>query len=121
MDNSFRNRTSKKSACTKKMKLPHLTAIVETEFQKGSRNMFYRTSFGCDEVLLSDFLKKLFNHTKIPDLDSTPRGISKEKKEAIVKKLCPMMPSNRRQFWLNLQVTGLPYLTIHEDDIYEKE
>jgi len=40
MDNSSRNRTSKKRACTKKLKLPHLNAIVEAEFRKGSRNMF---------------------------------------------------------------------------------
>ena len=80
MDNSFRNWTSKKRACTKKVKLPHLNAIVEAEFRKGSRNMCYRTSFDSDEVLLSDFLQKSFNHTKIPDPDSIPRGISKEKK-----------------------------------------
>ncbi|KAK2717748.1 hypothetical protein QYM36_006516, partial [Artemia franciscana] len=54
MDTSFKNWTSKKIACTKKVKLSHLNAIVEAEFRKGSRNMFYRTSFDSDEVLLSD-------------------------------------------------------------------
>ena len=102
------------------MKLPHLTAVAEAEYQKGSRNMFYRISFDSDEVLLSDFLKKSFNHTKISDPDSTPRGFSKEKKEAIVKKICPMIPCNRCQFWLNLQVTAVLDLTIDEDDTYEK-
>ncbi|KAK2702674.1 hypothetical protein QYM36_018722 [Artemia franciscana] len=118
---SVGNWTSKKRACTKQMKLPHLTAIVKAEFQKGSRNMFYRTSFDSDEVLLSDFLQKSFNHMKIPDPDVTPRGISKEKKEAIVIKLCPIMPFNRHQFWLSLPVTAVPDLTIDEDDPYEEE
>ncbi|KAK2708460.1 hypothetical protein QYM36_014164 [Artemia franciscana] len=91
-----KNWTSKKRACTKKVKLSQLNAIVEAEFRKGSRNIFYRTSFDSDKLLLSDFLQKSFNHTKIPDRDSTPRGISKEKKEAVVKKLCPLGPCSRR-------------------------
>ncbi|KAK2704831.1 hypothetical protein QYM36_017020 [Artemia franciscana] len=41
----------------KKVKLPHLNAIVEVEFRKGSRDMFYRASFDSDEVLLSDSAK----------------------------------------------------------------
>ncbi|KAK2703889.1 hypothetical protein QYM36_017815 [Artemia franciscana] len=111
----------KKRACTKKVKLPHLNAIVEAKFRKGSGNVFYRTSFDSDELLLSDFLQKSFNYTKIQDLDSTPRDISKENKDATEKKLCPMMPCNRRQFWLSLLVTAVPELTIDEDDPYEEE
>ncbi|KAK2722611.1 hypothetical protein QYM36_002967 [Artemia franciscana] len=48
------------------------------------------------DSLLSDFkccfqtfCKSPFNRTKIPYPDSMPRGISKEKKEAILKKSCP--------------------------------
>jgi len=72
-------------------------------------------------VLLSDFLQKSFNHTKIPDPDLTSSGILKEKKETIVKKLCPMMPCKRCQFWLNLQVTDVPDLTIDEEEPYKEE
>jgi len=70
----------KEGACTKKVKLPHLNATAEAEFWKGSKNIFYGTSFDSDEVLLSDFLQKSFNHTKIQDSGSIPRDISKEKK-----------------------------------------
>ncbi|KAK2712439.1 hypothetical protein QYM36_011208 [Artemia franciscana] len=83
------NWTSNKRACTKKVKLPHLNAIVEAEFRKRSRNMFYRTSFDSDEMLLSDFLQKSFNHTKIQDPDSIPRGISKEKRRPLWKNYTP--------------------------------
>jgi len=72
-------------------------------------------------VLHSEFPQKSFNHTKIPDPDSTPRGFSKEKKETIMKKLCPMMPCTRCQFWLSLQVTDVPDLTIDEEEPYEDE
>ncbi|KAK2728094.1 hypothetical protein QYM36_008540 [Artemia franciscana] len=48
-------------------------------------------------------------------------GIFKEKKETIVKKLCPMMPCTRCQFWLSLQVTDVPDLTIDEEEPYEDE
>ncbi|KAK2713856.1 hypothetical protein QYM36_009669 [Artemia franciscana] len=45
----------------------------------------------------------------------------RNKKEVIVKKLCPMMPCNSRQFWLDLPVTAVPDLTIDEDYPYEEE
>ena len=75
MDNSFRNLTSKKRVCTKKVKLPHVNAIVEAA-QKGSRNIFYRTSFNSDEGLPSDLLQKLVNYFKILDPDPTQKNRS---------------------------------------------
>lgn len=47
-----------------------------------------------------DFLLKLGSVSKPRKM---PRGISKDKKENILKHLCPLMPRERQGFWLNLQ------------------
>ena len=83
--------------------------------------MFYRTSFDNNEVDISDFIQKSFNHKKIPDPDSTPRCISKGKKDAIVQKLCPLMQSNRRQLRKHFPVTSVKDLKIDEDDSHKED
>ena len=41
---------------------------------------------------------------------SLPRGISQKKKGDIIKNLLPLMPANRRAFWINLHISDVPDL-----------
>jgi len=41
---------------------------------------------------------------QLPPTNQEPRGVSNSKKEDIVKKLTPLMPLNRRDFWTSLFV-----------------
>ena len=40
----------------------------------------------------------------------SPRGICKVKKDDIVKKLCPLMGVDRREFWIELPTSNVPDL-----------
>ncbi|KAK2704052.1 hypothetical protein QYM36_017628 [Artemia franciscana] len=116
----FRQWVSRKRAMNKKCVLPKLLSIVEAKFEKGSRLLYYRTDF--DEDMEScDFLQPKFDIKRLPEVNRVPRGILKEKKDAIVKKLCPMMPKNRQTFWKSLPVSESMDLIDDEDDPYEEE
>lgn len=91
-----------------------LNPVVEAKFVKGSRNLFYKTDF--DESYQElNFLMQKFNVNTIPPLSNTiPRGVKSSKKEGIVTKLVPLMPLNRREFWLNLP-TSDNYIDLQTD------
>lgn len=80
-----------------------LNSVVDVKFVSGSRKMFYKVDF--DEPYKElDFLVKKFDVELLPETNNSPRGIKQSKKDGIVSKLVPLMPSNRRQFWINLPV-----------------
>lgn len=95
-----------------------LNSLVEVNFQRGSREMRYKTDFG-DEYKKLDFLQKKINiENYMPDLVDI-RGIKKEKKEKIIQVLVPLMPANRRLFWEGLPVNDEARDLIQNIDIEE--
>ncbi|XP_050499069.1 uncharacterized protein LOC126879820 [Diabrotica virgifera virgifera] len=84
---------------------PYLSNIVKVKFIRGSFNMSYSYEYDSPYKELN-FLTAKYLKNKSETI-STPlcRGISKTKKESILKKLCPLMPSNRRHFWQELSIS----------------
>lgn len=77
-----------------------LSDVVEVQFRKGLRKLYYRKRFTEDQLEL-DFLKVKHELT-IPPQREHERGITGSKKAKIVATLCPKMPETRRQYWANL-------------------
>ncbi|KAG1936336.1 hypothetical protein F2P79_018678 [Pimephales promelas] len=91
-------------SAAKTKKAPKLSQMAEIQLRCGSRSLFFKHSHrDCDFPEL-DFLLAKFDLKMPPPLRSHDRGIEKTKKEDILKKLCPLMPPNRRAFWLSLLV-----------------
>ena len=63
-----------------------------------------------------DFLKKHFKLEVPPMLRENERGIQAAKKADIIRKLCPLMPVTRRNFWINLPVNDQV-----EDDVLNED
>ena len=84
---------------------PLISKIVQVQFRRGSRSMFYKYDHDDVEFITFNFLKR--NHRfGIPGpLRDGLRGVPLQRKTDIVAKLCPMMPLNRRDFWLNMPVS----------------
>ena len=87
---------------------PHLAKMCWIKFLKGEDQTFMSFKTDYDQF---DF--RPFNHWKVKfaqnaDPRVQPRGISKTKKDNIVKQLVPLMPCNRRAFWLNLPENNKP-------------
>lgn len=79
---------------------------MEAKFTKGQRYLSYKNDFDDPDKDLN-FLVQKFDASVIPPLVNTgPRGVKVSKKDGIVSKLVPLMPSNRRDFWLNLPTSG---------------
>ena len=51
---------------------------------------------------MAEFLKKKSDMSVKPEDRSSPRGIIAQKKDGIVKNLCPLMPRSRALFWEQL-------------------
>lgn len=84
----------------------YLNGIAEANFRRGFHLLFYKNSHGTDEYFELDFLrlKDLKQGIPAPRQKLTPRGITSERKSAILTKLGPLMPANRRHFWESLPV-----------------
>ena len=70
--------------------------------------MFFKRSFETTEYLCADFLMKRYR-----DMAAEKRFMSSQvvkaqpplnndRKQDIIKKLCPLMPTDRKDFWLHL-------------------
>ena len=70
--------------------------------------MFWKHSQEDLDFESADFLKKKIaakiQKRQFPRTRQRPRGVSSTKKNDIVVKLAPLMPANRREFWLSLFV-----------------
>ncbi|CAG4952375.1 unnamed protein product [Parnassius apollo] len=80
--------------------------MSEITFWCGSNSMFYKNSQDTEEQIELDFLriKNLKIGIPLPKQKLSPRGITSERKSAILSKLGPVMPDNRRDFWETLPV-----------------
>ena len=71
--------------------------------------MYWKKSHDQADFKESEFLQKSWRKEllKTDNMENferkkKPRGISKDKKQEIIEKLCPHMMPNRRDFWYNL-------------------
>ena len=49
----------------------------------------------------------------------SPRGVDTIKKNDLVAKFCPLMPSNRKRFWMNMPVNDMSGDLIDQQAVVE--
>ncbi|CAG4948866.1 unnamed protein product [Parnassius apollo] len=76
----------------------------EVTFLRGTHIIYYKTAFHNEEEYSLDFLRLKNIKSGIPPQNQKNRyrGITQERKTAIIQKLTPLMPDNRKWFWYNL-------------------
>ena len=80
-----------------------LSNMAVVQFRRGARSLFYKKAHGSDSPFLTaEFLKKKSDLSVLPEDRSSPRGITAQKKDGIVKNVCPLMPRSRALFWEQL-------------------
>lgn len=96
----------------------YLKDIVAVRVERGSFNLKYKKSHGNEAFQELDFLQtKIIKNKEFPNApQKVERGIAKERKQEIIGKLVPLMPENRRSFWLNLPVSDAPDLAITAEE-----
>lgn len=88
----------------------YLKDIMSVRVERGLFKLMYKTGHFQENFSELDFLQiKITKSQEFPlaKAKTQPRGIDKERKAAIVAKLVPLMPSNRRDYWCNLPVSIL--------------
>jgi len=88
---------------------PTLSNVHEVLFRRGSIKMFWKLNMDDEVYEEGEFLKKKTAQMHTSQrlcyaTRMTPRGICSKKKEDLLTKLCPFMPTNRRLFWNSLAV-----------------
>ena len=83
---------------------PMLADLVQVQVRRGSSLLYYKQNHDEAEFKSLDFLRKNFSLEKPPALRDGCRGITEDRKAAIIAKLCPMMPQNRRRFWNDISI-----------------
>lgn len=60
---------------------------------------------------------KIMKNEEFPEIKrkNLPRGITKERKAVIIEKLVPLMPENRKHFWINLPTNDSAQNLLEED------
>jgi hypothetical protein len=91
----------------KKAAAPKLAEMAEIQLRRGSRSLFYKVSHEEKDFIELDFLMKKVTLETLLTLHTQDRGIEESKKMIIITKMCPLMPSNRRQFWNDLAVNSI--------------
>ena len=87
---------------------PKLATVKVVQFRKGSFKIFWKTDpidveYKEGIFLQPKFIKARKSNKKIFAARSEDRGIQKQKKNDIIKKLCPLMKNrNRIYFWKNI-------------------
>lgn len=89
---------------------PLLSDIYKAEFVRGSTSILYSTRRNPDESNECDFLtktaKSAMDTNSFFEMYAPPKTegstISKDRKRGIIEKLCPLMPEDRKKFWLEL-------------------
>ena len=96
-----------------------LPQVRVLQFRRGSKSLFYKKRHSDVQYAELDFMKKKSaSAVPIPlqPFRKKDRGISKAKKEDIIKKLVPLMPANRKKFWNEIAVTDQSPDLIDQDD-----
>ena len=101
----WRDLTSKGNIAKERRKgtLPKLSKVCKIIFRRGSFQPKVCLGFATEEISFNIFKENgNYSRTIKPYTNKNTSGISVEKKNDIIKKLLPLMPQNRREFWLNL-------------------
>lgn len=88
----------------------YLKDIATVQAERGLFTLKYKTSHTDNEYKDLDFLQTKIVKSKefSPATAKTqPIGIDEARKAAIIEKLVPLMPHNRRSYWLNLPTSTL--------------
>lgn len=88
---------------------PYLSEISFIRTTRGQRTLIYRNGINTDNLQLN-FLSAKAMANKIsnkPLANGIERGIEKSKKDEIVHKLLPLMPTSRHDFWKSLRVADV--------------
>ena len=82
----------------------YLANIVQIEVTRGTTDMKYKTEYDGEFKIFNNYLKVKATKKGIPDPIPCERknGISKAKKDGILKNICPLIPENYKVFWQNL-------------------
>lgn len=91
---------------------PYLNKMVQITSRRGKLTVSYKEDFSDAESVEVNILNVNTVKNGFPVFKKrvNGRGISQVKKTDIVQKLIPMMPKNRQQFWLDMQVSDVPDL-----------
>lgn len=83
---------------------PYLHNMVQVEFKRGKTSLFYKHKFEDQEKIELNFLNANYQKRGLtkPNCKETARGISVTRKETLLKRLEPIIPKSRLQFWKNL-------------------
>ncbi|KAI8427301.1 hypothetical protein MSG28_001888 [Choristoneura fumiferana] len=99
-----------------------LKDVVEVKFLRGERTLLYKKQF-VEEYKVLDFLQKKYSVHELPTNNppTTSRGIKTVKKHEIISKLVPLMPTNRKQFWINLPENSNSLDLIDQGEVFSTE
>ncbi|CAG5029735.1 unnamed protein product [Parnassius apollo] len=82
----------------------YLCDMCVLTFLRGTHIIYHKTAFHNEEEYSLDFLrlKNIKSGIPPPKPKNQYRGITQERKTAIIQKLTPLIPDNRKSFWYNL-------------------
>ena len=85
---------------------PKLGQVQVIKFERGGIKMFWKESHKSESFKSSKFLQKKYerNIGKYFNRVMPPRGVKPDKKENMIKVLCPHMKERSGSFWHNLEV-----------------
>ena len=98
---------------------PKLEQVVQViKFERGSIKMFWKESHKSEKFKSSTFFQKRCERNIGKDFNRvmSPRGVKPDKKENIIKVLCPHMKERSKSFWHNLEVNDTFVDLIDERD-----
>ena len=80
--------------------------------------MFWKESHKSESFKSPNFLQKKYERNIGKDFNRVmpPRGVKSDKKENMMKVLCPLMKERSRSFWHNLEVNDASVDLIDERD-----
>lgn len=88
----------------------YLKDITHVKAERGYFTLKFKKDQDDEDFQILDFLQnnKVLKNKTFPELrpKAAPRGITEEKKKEILEKLVPLMPENRRVFWLNIPTSN---------------
>lgn len=96
---------------------PYLNSMVQVNFKRGERIIWYSQSFQGPFITLNFLNHKSFKTgIRKPKCKEIPRGISDARKQTIISRLGPLFPANRLKFWEDLQTTSNDLLNADDSD-----
>ena len=89
---------------------PMLADISVAKFERGCKDLQFKTDHADPEYKTFDFLLAKHQLGRITPCRTNNRGFPEIKKQGIIDNLCPLMPQSRREFWKKLDTADVPCL-----------